>query len=145
MKKLIFALSAFLISIFLIAQEIPKKANTIIITDSLSQEQFFSKINDILFESGYGILNSDKGSGTITTTPKPIKAGSVKLNILIKDKKVSIRGELQGFSMDLGGIIDNSPLIIDYRGMKNSPTMKAWDEMFGIAQLISGTKEYLIK
>jgi hypothetical protein len=132
-------------SIISLSQEIPPKANTIVIIDSLSQEQFYYKITDILFESGYGVLSSDKVAGTITTTPKPIKAGTVKLNILIKNKKVYIRGELQWLAIDLGGVTDNSPMVIDYKGMKNSPAMKAWNEMKNIADQIPGKKEYLIK
>lgn len=127
------------------AQQIPKNANTIIITDTLSQEQFYNKITNILFESGYGILSSDIASGTITTTPKPIKSGTVKLNILIKDKKVSIRGEFRGPPIDFGGVIADAPSIIEYYGMKRSPAMQAWNEMNSIVTQIPGKKEYLVK
>jgi hypothetical protein len=128
-----------------IGQEIPKKANTIIISTSLSKDQLYGRITEILFENGYGILNSDKSIATITTTNKPIKAGAVKLNFLIKDSKVSVRGDLYGISIEINGVTDNGPSIVDFRGMKGSPALNAWNEMQKIADLIPGTKVYLIK
>ncbi|NLJ42509.1 MAG: hypothetical protein GX431_02550 [Bacteroidales bacterium] len=77
---------------FLSEQTIPPKANTIIITDSLTMNQYYLKVTDILFESGYGKLSTDIENGTITTTEKAFKNGVVKLVILVKDNKVLLRG-----------------------------------------------------
>lgn len=145
MKKALFLL--FFLIPNLIEAQIPKKANTIIIVDSLSQEQYYTKINDLLFESGYGILNTDKSLGTITTTEKSYKNGSVKLNILIKDSKVLLRGDFKAdMSITMGGVTATASwLAIEYSGGKNSAYRNAWDEMDKVAQLIPGSKEYLIK
>jgi hypothetical protein len=126
---------------------IPKKANCIIITDTISQLNYYNKITDILFESGYGILNSDKASGTITTTEKAFKNGTVKLAILIKDNRVVLRGDWKdNISLDLGGVsAEPSWAIISFQGMKNSPYLNAWNEMNKVALAIGTKIEYLIK
>lgn len=144
MKKLFFVL--FFIIPMLTEAQIPKKANTIIIVDSLSQEQFYNKINDLLFESGYGILNTDKSQGTITTTEKSYKNGSIKLNILIKDSKVLLRGDFKtDLSIEIYGVTSNpSWSAIENTGGKNSAYRNAWDEMSKIADSIPGAKRYLI-
>jgi hypothetical protein len=124
-----------------------KKANTIVISDSLSQQQYFSKISDILFESGYGILNSDKETGTITTTEKPIKNSHVRLTLLIKDQKVLLRGQINiNLSINIDGVTAKSSFqTIENAGSKKSPLMEAWNEMVKIASQIPGEKEYQIK
>jgi hypothetical protein len=132
----------------IMAQEpVLKKANTIVISDTLSQQQYFSKISDILFESGYGILSSDKAQGTITTTEKPYKHGVMSLTFLIKDKRVLVRGQFNmGISVDYGGVQSQSqPTTIQNFGMKSSPSMVAWNEMMKITAQIPGEKEYQIK
>lgn len=142
-------LITFLIFLFfygsLSAQEIPKKANVIIITDTLSQEQSYNKITEILFEYGYGIQNFDRPVGTITTTLKPIKGATVKLNFLIKDNKVSVRGDFLGPSVELYDVINNRSSVIENRGMNGSPAKNAWDELCKITDQVPGKKEYLIK
>jgi hypothetical protein len=144
MKKFII-LICLSISALVSAQEITKNANTIVITDTICQKNYYSQVNEILFTSGYGIHSADKNSGTITTTPKPIRSGTVKLNILVSDNKVLIRGEFKSVTLNIGGVIDDSPMIIENYGMKRSPLMMAWNEMNNIAIQIPGKKEYLIK
>jgi hypothetical protein len=144
MKSTFFAL--FLLLSIVCEAQIPKKANTIIIVDSLSQEQFYNKINDLLFESGYGILNTDKSQGTITTTEKSYKNGSIKLNILIKDSKVLLRGDFKtDLSIEIYGVTSNpSWSAIENTGGKNSAYRNAWNEMNKVAESIPGNKTYLI-
>jgi hypothetical protein len=139
MKKLL--LLGFLIPSVLFAQVIPKKANTIIITDTLSQEHLYNKITDLLFENGYGILNTDKAQGTITTTQRAMRTGTVALVFLIKDKRVILRGNAKG----LEEISGDDLFAIEYRGMKGSIYRDAWDEMQKVSDNIPGTKEYLVK
>lgn len=135
----LFLLNASLI----LGQDIPRKTNSIVITDTLSQGQFYSKITDILFESGYGVLNTDKGLGTITTTEKPFRNGGIKLMLLIKDKRVVLRGD---FKTDMGLTVSEfSWLGIENKGAKNSVYQNAWSEMKKLADQIPGTKEYVIK
>ena len=127
--------------------ELPKRANTIIITDTLSQERLYNKITDLLFESGYGILNTNKEQGTITTTEKSYQNGGIKLVFLIKDKKILLRGDFKSdISIDFGGVTSQpSWETIDFRGMKGSAYMNAWLEMKKISDAIPFTKDYLIK
>ena len=128
-------------------ENIIKKANTIIINNELAQAELFGKISDQLFENGYGILNADVENGNITTSEKAFKNGSIKLSLLIKDKRVLIRGNFKSdmtFAM-YGVTAGNEWIEICYRGQKKSPAMLAWDEMAKIADAIPGNKEYLIK
>jgi len=123
---------------------LPKKANTIIITDTLSQQQFYNTITEILFESGYGLLSSDKTQGTITTSDKAIKTGTVNISFLIKNNRVIMRGNFRGPGALSPGGIDFSDLsIIEYKGMNGSIAKNAWDEMKKIADQIPGQKKYL--
>jgi hypothetical protein len=127
--------------------DIPKKANTIIIADSLPKMELYAKISDLLFENGYGILSSDKELGNITTTEKSFKNGVVKLTFLIKDNRILMRGHYRDdFTLDLGGVSSGPEWAeIKYYGMKKSITMNAWDEMSKFANAIPGKKEYLMK
>jgi hypothetical protein len=139
--------TAFLfISITGLAQ-IPKNANTIIITDTVSKDQLYNKVTEILFEAGYGILNSNKESGIITTTEKPFKKGIIRLNLMVRNNKIIIRGDFDmGITLDYGGVLTAlnwSP--IEYYGMKKSPNIIAWNEMQKISDAFPGQKEYLIK
>lgn len=129
------------------AQTIPQKANSIIITDTLTQSQYYDVITGILFEYGYGILNTDKDLGTITTTEKPFKNGGVKLIIMAKDNRVLLRGDFKvGMSLSMNGVTSEpSWSTIENRGVKNSAYQNAWAEMQKVADLIPGNKEYQIK
>lgn len=125
---------------FLYGSDIPKKANTISISGQLSQVDYFKTITDLLFVNGYGILNSDKETGIITTTEKSIKQGSIRLTLLVKDNKVIIRGQ---FSVP--GITEDSQWeSIQYQGQAKSAYMNAWNEMARIAEAIPGSKSYII-
>jgi hypothetical protein len=143
MKKMLFSMF-ILISIPCNAQ-IPKKANTIIITINGTSEEYFNKISSILLENGYGIQSSDKTIASITTSEKPFKNGAIKLVLLLKDQKVLLRGQ---FSVDLSLGAGNSSadwMEIQYLGMNNSPFKNAWNEMNVISQAIPGEKQYLVK
>lgn len=146
MKTLLFILIVCF-SVTSTAQDIIKKANTVIITDSLSRDLNFKSISDLLYESGFGILRSDKETGTISTTEKEFKNGTIKLNILIKDFKITVRGDFKdNITLDLGGVSAGpSWSSIVNSGMKNSVVRNAWDEMIKFTSLIPGEKEYLIR
>lgn len=133
---------------FLQAQEAAvKKANTIIISNDFSLQNNIKQVTEILFESGYGVHNSDMDAGIISTTEKSFKNGSVKLNILVRDQKITIRGDFKtNISLDLGGVIEeDSWTMIQNSGGKNSPYRNAWDSMNNFALLLPGEKYYEIK
>jgi hypothetical protein len=136
--------TAFFASLILITMlcgaQIPKKANMIIIAGKNSQQEYLKQINTVLIENGYGILNSDTDMGTLTTTEKSYKRGSVRFIFLVKDNKLTLRGQLSTAIDSFSQWSD-----IQYYGMKGSPTLEAWNEMAKIADAIPGEKEYLIK
>jgi hypothetical protein len=145
MKKML--LSMFLIISILCQAQILKKANTISIARSGTQMECFNQVNTLLLEAGYGILNTDKELGIISTTEKSFKNGSIKLNFLIKDHKILLRGDFKdNLSLTLGGVTSGpSWNVIQNIGQKNSITQNAWNEMNKVAEAIPGEKEYLIK
>lgn len=128
-------------------QTIPPKANTIIITDTLTMNQYYSTITEILFESGYGIQSTDKETGTITTTEKAYKNGSIKLVILVKDNKVLLRGDFKSdLEISLYGVTSEASWsVIENIGGKKSVYQNAWSELQKFANVIPGKKEYLIR
>lgn len=145
MKKAIFIILA--LTSFICKAQIPQNANTIIITDTLHKDQLYSKVTEVLFEAGYGILNSDKESGTITTTDKPFQKGKIKLVLLVKDNKVILRGDYDmGITVDYGGVTTSFNWTqIQHYGMKKSPNIIAWNEMQKVSDALPGQKEYLVK
>lgn len=124
-----------------------KKANTIVISNDLSLKNNIKQVTEILFESGYGIHNSDTDAGVISTTEKSFKNGSIKLNILVRDQKITIRGDFKtNISLDIGSVTSESSWeMIENRGQKNSPYQNAWDSMNNFALLLPGEKYYEIK
>jgi hypothetical protein len=129
MKPLLLIATQFLLNTSVIlGQDIPQKTNSIVITDILSQGQFYNRIAEILFESGYGVLNTDKELVTITTTEKLFKNGVIKLVLLIKDKRVIMRGD---FKTDIGwsmSSVTSEPTgsVIENKGARNSLYRNAW-------------------
>lgn len=128
-------------------QEIPKKANLIVVNDSLTKQQYFDKCLGVLFENGYGIVSSDKDTGNITTTEKESKYGTLKLMILIKDYQVLLRGSFNNnVSISMYGVTSESSFIdISNYGTKNSPLKRAFEDMDNIAKQIGTNIEYRIK
>lgn len=121
---------------------IPKNANTIIISDTLTQDQLFNKVHEVLFEAGFGLQSYNKELGSITTNSKEFKNGSFRLNIFVKDKSVMIHGQWRWREWP-----DDSEEWDDilYGGQKSSPKMNSWNAMNDVAIQIPGKKEYLIK
>lgn len=145
MKKIF--LSLFLALPFICSAQIPQNANTIIITDTLLQAQLYNKVSEVLFESGYGILNSNKETGIITTTDKPFQKGKIRLNLMVKDNKIILRGDYDmGISLNYGGVsTELNWTQIQHYGMKKSPNIIAWNEMQKVSDALPGQKEYLVK
>lgn len=130
------------------AQEEPlKKANTIIISNDFSLQENIKHVTEMLFEAGYGIHNSDANAGAITTTEKSFKNGTIKLNILIKEKKITIRGNFKtDISVSIGAVTaEAGQRMVENIGGKNSPYRNAWDDMNKLALLLPGEKSYEIR
>ena len=130
------------------AQEpIPQKANTIIITDTLSATSYWKVVSALLIEKGYGIQSLDKETGTISSMPRSFKNGEIRINILVQDQRVLLRGDLTtGIGIDYGQVSSGpSWFMIEYRGTKNAAYYNAWMELYEFAKAIPGKKEYLVR
>lgn len=127
------------------SQEIPKRANQILI--EMDSSDCWIQINRLLTLNNFGILNSDKESGIITTSEHPFKNGFIKLNILIDKKSIILSGSYKDdISIDLGSAeINPSWNKISYIGQRNSISMNAWNELISFVNQIPGQKKYLIK
>ncbi len=138
-----------LLSLFCIsfAQDPAAKANTIIITDTLSAQSYWKIVSALLIENGFGIQSADKETGTISTLPRSFKNGDSRFNLLIQDKRIVIRGDLTtGIGIDYGSVSSGASwYMIENKGGKGSPYNNAWNELFKFAELIPGKKEYLVK
>jgi hypothetical protein len=130
------------------AQEsIQKKTNTIIIYDTIPGRNIWSELTGILVENGYGILSADKETGTVTTTERAFESGSLKINILVRDNKITMRGDYKtDLSVTMYGVTTSSTWTqITYAGQRNSINMNAWNEFYKLSQQIPGKKEYLVR
>ena len=141
MGRLIF----LLLSIALMSQEtksqsivIPEKANTIRVTNAKSD--LFKFVAQTIMIEGYTIDLSDSSVGIITCH-KPIMDGRISLNIMVADSTINIRGNA---SLDIG-VEDNSPSVVENRGMKGSAARKWWDEMNRVALNLGNNPSYYKK
>ena len=85
--------------------------------------------------------------GTISTTEKSFKNGEIKLNILMKDGKVIIRGNFKSnINISMYGVSTAETwYTIEYTGAKGSAYRNAWNEMQKISDQIPGLKTYAVK
>lgn len=147
-KVLLTTMLLMLYSINIFSQDIPKKANIVKIYDTLTVQDAWKTINSVLITNGYGIENSNKETGTILTSNKPFKNGTIKLNILVNDDYTLITGNYKSnISLDYGGGVSDGPSTyqIAYTGQKNSVAMNAWNEMKKLIDQLPGKKEYSVK
>ncbi|HNY52956.1 MAG TPA: hypothetical protein PK727_04560 [Bacteroidales bacterium] len=124
-----------------------KRANIIIVSNDFEIMENARQLTEKLFELGYGVQNTDLSTGIISTTAKPFKNGEIKLNILVRDNKILIRGDFTtNISVHIGSVTsEQSWAVIENRGQKNSPYYNAWNEMNKLALLLPGEKSYEIK
>jgi hypothetical protein len=143
MMKIYLIIAFLLSSVLSFAQNpVPKKVNTIIITDTLSGADALKKLSLLLQDKGFTIDKSDKELLSITTGPKPIKMCSVILNIYKRDKQIFITGSFDAGVVSGMTIKDK----ISNTGMKGSMANNAWNEMNNLALAYGGSKiEYQIK
>lgn len=149
MKTLITSLLLMIFTASLLsAQEILKGANAIIITGDFLKDDKLSETTSLLLELGIRIEKEDKEHGSITTSPRSFKNGSVSELILIKDNQVIIRGQWSSnILVSIYGATSNPNEIseITYGGQRGSPKRNAWNEMSALADRITGEKSYVIK
>jgi hypothetical protein len=127
---------------------IPKNANTIVISGTFSQADKFNEITDILLENGIGIDNSDKETGAITTIPKAFINGTYIITALVKDNKVTIRGQWTwNMTVRLNGVTSTPDPMgdIEYGGQRGSAKRTAWDAFYKLVIQIPGNKTYLVR
>ncbi|MFD3003285.1 hypothetical protein ACFS7Z_23185 [Pontibacter toksunensis] len=118
-----------------------KKDNTIIIQTSDSYEEALRNMVAILTDKGFGMQTIDKELGVITTTGKGIRGSEVALIVQVRDGEtttVHIRGGLDGSSMTIYGVTEDAKYNVEYRGMKGSPIMRGWEEMYNVAKNYPG-------
>ncbi len=142
-------ITAFLLIAFAVSAQntanLPKKANTIIISNNLVYSDNYREVSRLLIQSGYGIEYSDKDIGVITTGSKGIKNSEIKLNFLIDKNRITITGNFS--TSVLEGVTGTSGtwMQIENKGMRGSLTRDAWNEMLSIGSDLSGTISALKK
>lgn len=130
-KLLVFLLFTSLSAI----AQIPKKASKIIITNNLQQKDNFKTALTLLVDNGYIISKADTLSGTILTEPSestnayPIH----RIHIIARHNKTTVSGQIN---------LDPEWTVIENRGMKGSPTQKAFIQLNTIASKLPGNKTY---
>lgn len=138
----------FLTTSLLPAQDITKGANAIVITGDFLKEDKFTEITTLLLESGIKIDRSDKETGSITTSLKSFKNGSIAYIIFVRDNSVVVRGEWSSnIIVSMYGVTSNPNEIqeITYGGQKGSPKRNAWETFRSVADQIPGDKNYVVK
>jgi len=143
MKKiLIIASLAF--PIYLQAQEIPKKANTIMV-----KGVSFDEAASALMDHHYNIQNTDRMLQIMSTSKaKSLKHSTVylKINVRIKDTTAIITGiASDNIWVSSYGIYSAPPqyLPIAKLGAKDSPALNAWAELNEFALSFNKPVEYL--
>lgn len=149
MKKVMVMFIALLQCVFISAQVvIPKDANTVVITDTLSAPAKFNQVTTILFENGVGILQSDRETGTILTAPVAFKNGTITLTFLMADNKVTVRGQWTwNMTVTLNGVSQTPDPMgdINYGGQRGSAKRNSWEAFYKIVSLIPGSREYFVR
>lgn len=134
MKQLILSLLLLLPLAVLAQSEKPfKKASTIEVHTSLTKEQAYQQLAFAMQEAGYMIASSDAVLGSITSEPMATKNISTRVNALVKGDSAAVI-IIKG-SFHVPGL-DNTPSAIEYRGMKDSPFMRAWNQLETVARAL---------
>ena len=114
-----------------------KNNNTIILETTDDYSATLRKMVNILSDQGYGIQTIDKELGILTTTEKGFKAGTISLNLQVREgenTKIIIRGVIDGTDMTIWGATADGKGNVEFRGMQGSPMMLAWEEMERVAK-----------
>lgn len=135
-----------LISINLFGQEIPKKANKIIVSNEKMAADNFVFVKQLLADKGIEIANQDKDinqikSGNVVIT-KYGASGYFIFNC--KDKSVIVTGMFKaGYEVSFGGVKGTDDYqTIEYRGMSGSLFRASFEKMNDFAKLLGPTLKY---
>lgn len=145
MRKLITLL--LLISISAASQaQAPKKALKIITVNQQDQKTNFKNALNVLIDNGYMIAKSDSATGTILTEDIPATKEYLthRIYIIARDNKITISGQAKaGYDITLYGVTTKAEWFpIENKGMKGSPSLKAFSRIENIASKLPGTKTY---
>ena len=137
MKKLLLLFFLTFSATLLFGQDIPEKANTIVVTfaDSSNLQE---KISKVFTEKDYKVKTTSKTAKKIVTGPKTLKG----------DTRVALAADIKGAEVFLTGSIvvaAQSGMKVEYKGKKGTPIMNAWEEMDKVAKALGGKITYEVK
>lgn len=126
----------------LIAQEIPKKSDKIIVTSTLTAEQNFIKVKQQLADIGIDIATQDRDIFQIKTGDIATKwGGTLYYVIFCKEGHIQITGNAKtGIKLGLMDADPYSPIV--FRGMKGSMTKESFMLMNEFAKKLGNNIEY---
>lgn len=123
---------------------IPKMTEKIKVTNSLTADENFMKVSEVIMDNDYTFSSRDKELKLVTTEMKPLKYGSIKLSFRCQDSTVTVTGVLlSGITVELYGVrSEDNPEKVVKRGMKKSIYGYVFSEMNRMAKLIPGEVTY---
>lgn len=138
MKNLLFAFCCCLMPVTMFCQAVPcKKCNTIILKSELPASDLYRAVLKNLVLKGYGLENQDAGMMILETDFKEVKNLRVKFFVLVEQLQngsvLYFRGKYRS---------DFGESEIDFRGMKGSPALRAWELMNEFAKVFEGSMDY---
>lgn len=117
------------------AQNIPEKANTIIVT---VDGDAADKVNKVLTKQGFTVKQDKKNPSLYNTDPKTIKNNTrVALSAEVNGNEVVIKGRITATGQ--------SSLPIEYKGAKGTAAMNAWEEMEKAAKALGTNVKYEVR
>ena len=134
MKQIYFIASSLFLTINLIAQSIPEKANTMLVTFSDSNN-LSTKLVTAFEKNNYIVKNLKKSRVHITSEPKSLKANT----------RVAMTADLSGYVIALSARLvytGQDPVKVEYNGKKGTPVLIGWEEMEKVAKSLEGVITY---
>ncbi|MHC1705761.1 MAG: hypothetical protein AB9846_17805 [Tenuifilaceae bacterium] len=128
---------------------VPKKANKILIDNSMTFEENYFHVGKILVQNGYGLKTSNKDFGLFETSPKQMKrrqGWTGIFNIVVADSLITVTGQFTaGVSIELGSGVrsEASYYEIKYMG-KGLYDNTAFYEMMDLAKKFGPKIKYVI-
>jgi hypothetical protein len=136
MKSILSLFLLVFISVAAYGQEIPVKANTIVITLA-DTSHLRETILKVLAEKDYTVKNTAKASSTIFTNAKTLKNCRVSLITDVKGSEVLLTGNIV--------VVGQGNMRIENKGAKGTPILAAWEEMDKVAKAFGGKLKYEIR
>lgn len=134
MKQIYLLACSFLLTLNLCAQQIPEKANTLLIIFADSTN-LSAKVITALEKNDYAVKNLKKSLVHISSEPKTLKSNTrVALTADLNGKVISLTGRLVYTGQE--------PVKVEYNGKKGTPVMMAWEEMQKVAKTLGGVVSY---